>query len=161
MRRRTRVSVSGATKAMTLPATPTPRFDIFYKYDALTQLLFDYAAAHPGLVQVQSIGKSHAGRDLWVLTVTNFAKGEVDKKPAMWIDGAIHANEIQATEVVLYTAWYLCEMRQDSDVVKRLLDERTFYLMPMMSPDSRDAHMYEPNSTNTPRPGQRDRKSVV
>ena len=32
---------------MTLPATPTPQFDTFYKYDALTRLLFDYADAHP------------------------------------------------------------------------------------------------------------------
>ena len=47
----------------------------------------------------------------------------------------------------------------------RLLDERTFYIMPMMSPDSRDAHMYEPNSTHSPRGGQRpvddDRDGLV
>ena len=47
----------------------------------------------------------------------------------------------------------------------RLLDERTFYIMPMMSPDSRNAHMYEPNSTHSPRGGQRpvddDRDGLV
>jgi hypothetical protein len=73
----------------------------------------------------------------------------------MWIDGGIHANEIQASEVVLYTAWFLCEMRGESETVKRLLNERVFFLMPMMSPDSRDAHFYQPNSTNSPRSGQR------
>ena len=42
-------------------------------------------------------------------------------------------------------------------MVRRLVDQRTFYLMPMMSPDSAsDARtLYEPNSTHSPRPGQR------
>ena len=39
-----------------------------------------------------------------------------------------------------------------------LVDERTFYLMPMMSPDSRDAHFYEPNSTHSPRRPAPDRR---
>jgi hypothetical protein len=39
--------------------------------------------------------------------------------------------------------------------VTELVDSRTFYILPMMSPDSRDAHMYRPNSTHSPRSGQR------
>jgi len=35
---------------MTLPATPTPKFDTFYKHDALTRLLFDYAESNPQIV---------------------------------------------------------------------------------------------------------------
>ena len=73
---------------------------------------------------------------MWVLAVSNFAKGDEKSRPAMWIDGGIHANEIQSVEVVLYTAWFLCEMADESDTVRRLLDERVFFLMPMMSPDS-------------------------
>ena len=144
-------------KALGAPANPKvpARWNIYHDYAESAKLLADLAKSHPEFAKVQSLGKTYGGREMWVLTVTNFAKGDADKKPAMWIDGAIHANEIQATEVVLYTAWYLCEMRQDSDVVKRLLDERTFYLMPMMSPDSRDAHFYEPNTTHSPRTGQR------
>ncbi|MEI6027163.1 MAG: hypothetical protein WCT47_10770 [Betaproteobacteria bacterium] len=30
-----------------MPALPTPRFDIFYKHDELTQLLQAYAQARP------------------------------------------------------------------------------------------------------------------
>jgi hypothetical protein len=144
-------------KALGAPANPKvpARWNIYHDYAESAKLLADLAKAHPEFAKLQSVGKTYGGREMWVLTVTNFAKGDSEKKPAMWIDGAIHANEIQATEVVLYTAWYLCEMRQDSDVVKRLLDERTFYLLPMMSPDSRDVHFYEPNSTHSPRSGQR------
>ena len=89
---------------MTQPKPPTPRFDTFYKYDALTRLLFDYADAYPTLVQVASIGKSHEGRDIWLITVSDFTKGDPDRKPAMYIDGNIHSNEVQGTEMSLYTA---------------------------------------------------------
>ncbi|MBC7993347.1 MAG: carboxypeptidase, partial [Rhizobacter sp.] len=87
---------------MTQPKPPTPRFDTFYKYDALTRLLFDYADAYPTLVQVASIGKSHEGRDIWVATVTHTATGPAEDKPAFWLDGNIHAAELTASTACLY-----------------------------------------------------------
>ncbi|MDX1944754.1 MAG: M14 family metallopeptidase [Pirellulaceae bacterium] len=137
----------------------------FHDHAQATKIIQNLAAAYPDLTRLQSLGKSHGGREMWLLTVTNFAKGDANSRPAMWIDGGIHANEIQSVEVVLYTAWFLCEMADESDVVRRLLDERVFFLLPMMSPDSRDAHFYEPNTTHSPRTGQRpfddDRDGLV
>jgi hypothetical protein len=127
----------------------------YHDYAQSTKLLQEIAAAHPEVARLRSLGKSYGGRDMWVLTVTNFEKGDENSRPAMWIDGAIHANEIQSAEVVLYTAWFLAELRGESDTIRRLLDERVFFLMPMMSPDSRDAHFYEANTTHSPRSGQR------
>ena len=139
-----------------LPANPKvdARFNRYHDYAQAAKLFQDLAAAHPDHAKLQSLGKSYGGRDMWVLTVTDFAAGG-DDKPGMWIDGGIHANEIQSVEVVLYTAWYLLESRADNETIQRLLKERVFYLMPMMSPDSRDAHFYEPNTTSSPRSGQR------
>ena len=143
--------------AVGTPAKPkvAAQWNRFHDYTEATRLFQELAKAHPEFARLQSLGKTYRNREMWVLTVTNFAAGEEAARPAMWIDGAIHANEIQATEVVLYTAWLLLEMRGESEMVKRLLNERVFYLMPMMSPDSRDAHFYEPNSTHSPRSGQR------
>ena len=122
----------------------------YHDYSESSQLIRDLAEAYPDFAKIQSLGKSYGGRDMWVLTVTDFSTGDDHAKPAFWIDGAIHANEIQATEVVLYTAWYLLEMRAESQELQRLLRERVFFLMPMMSPDSRDAHFYRPNTTSSP-----------
>lgn len=151
-----RASEKSPYHSLGAPARPKvdARFNRYHDYAESSKLFADLAAAHPEFARLQSLGKSYGGRDMWVLTVTNFAKGGEDK-PGMWIDGGIHANEIQAVEVVLYTAWYLLESRAENETIKRLLDERVFYLMPMMSPDSRDAHFYEANSTNSPRSGQR------
>jgi len=124
---------------MTQPATPTPRFDTFYKYDALTRLLFDYADAHPELVSVASIGKSFEGRDIWVATVTNSATGSHADKPAFWADGNIHAAELTASTTVLYYLHHLVtHYGQASELgrqVTTLLDTRTLYLCPRLNPD--------------------------
>jgi hypothetical protein len=128
-------------------------------------MLQDLAAAYPHLFKVHSVGKSTEGREMWVATITNFEVGDAARKPGFWIDGGIHANEIQATEVALYTAWFLAEMHGENKFVQQLLRDRVFYILPDMSPDSREKHFYEANSTNTPRTGQRpvddDRDGLV
>ncbi len=48
------------------------------------------------------------------------------QKPGFWIDGGIHANEIQANEVALYTAWFLAEMHAENKFVQELLRDRVF-----------------------------------
>jgi murein tripeptide amidase MpaA len=53
-------------------------------------------------VQLQSIGKSHEGRDIWLVTVTNSVTGPADDKPALWVDGNIHAAELTASTACLY-----------------------------------------------------------
>lgn len=137
----------------------------YHDYSEATALLKKMVSAHPDRAQLASLGKSYGDREMWLLTITNSKTGDDRTKPAFWIDGAIHANEIQATQVTLYTAWYLLEMYGRHDAITRLVDERTFYMVPMMSPDSRDAHMYEPNTASSPRSGQRpvddDRDGLV
>jgi len=149
------------------PAEPTvaARWNRYHDSTLAGALLKQIAAAHPRYAKLQSLGKSFGGREMWVLTVTDFEHGKADEKPAFWVDGGIHANEIQTVEVVLYTAWYLTEWAGRHEWIDRLLKERTFYLMPMMSPDARDAHFYEPNTTHGPRSGLRpvddDRDGLV
>ena len=149
------------------PADPKvpAQWNRYHDHAAATELLQALVKAHPDLCRLESLGNSYGNRDMWVLTVTNSKQGVEVEKPAFWIDGAIHANEIQATEVALYTAWYLAESFGKAEMITRLLNERAFYIMPMMSPDSRDAHMHEPNTTHSPRSGQRpvddDRDGLV
>ncbi len=144
-------------QAMGAPSNPkvAAHWNRYHDYAEATRLLQQLAAAYPKQARLESLGKSYGGREMWVLTVTNFEKGDDRQRPAFWIDGGIHANEIQSVEVVLYTAWYLLEMHGRSETIRRLLDERVFYLMPTMSPDSRDAHFYQANTTHSPRSGQR------
>jgi hypothetical protein len=139
------------------PADPKvpAQWNRYHDYESASKLLADLAAAHPRRCRLTSLGKSHGNRDMWLLTISDFSAGAEPHRPAMWIDGGIHANEIQGPEVVLYTAWYLLENADRVAKIKALLDQRTFYLAPMLSPDSRDHHFYKPNTTHSPRSGLR------
>jgi hypothetical protein len=81
---------------------PAIAFDRFYRYADLTALLNAFVAENPGLVSIESIGKSHEGRDIWVVTVTNTTRGPAAEKPAFWVDGNIHATEVAASAASLY-----------------------------------------------------------
>jgi len=117
------------------PPTPAPRFDTFYRYVALTRLLIDYAASHPGLVRVESIGKTHEGRDIWVVVVTDAATGRDTDKPAFWADGNIHAAELTASTACLYWLHRLVTQYGRDANVTQLLDTRVVYLCPRLNPD--------------------------
>ena len=103
----------------------------------LEKIYREMVKAHPQLVRLESIGKSVGGRDIWVLTISDFSKGNPDRKPAMWVDGNIHGNEIQASEVSLYIAWYLTEMFASNKFIQELLEQKTFYIAPTINPDGR------------------------
>jgi len=115
-------------------AIPVPRFDQFYRHAELTRLLQDYAAALPGLVQLDSIGKSHEGRDIWLVTVTNGVTGPAADKPALWVDGNIHAAEVTASTACLYFLHQLATGADDPRL-RHLLDTRTVYICPRLNPD--------------------------
>lgn len=116
-------------------ALPTPRFDQFYRYEELTDLLFSYAEALPNLVSVRSIGKSYEGRDIWVLVLTNTATGADVDKPAFWLDGNIHAAELTASTTCLYYLHHLATLYGADDQVTQLLDSRCIYMVPRLNPD--------------------------
>ena len=118
-----------------MPAIPTPRFDIFYKHDDLTRLLQGYAQALPTLVEVRSIGKSHEGRDIWVVIITSKATGSDVDKPAFWVDGNIHAAELTASTACLYWLHKLATGYAKDPQVTQLLDTRVVYMVPRLNPD--------------------------
>src|SRR5215831_5717571 len=114
---------------------PSIRFDRFYRYQELSDLLHAFAAEHPQLVSIESIGRSHEGREIWLATVTNRESGAASEKPAFWVDGNIHSTEVAASVAVVYFLKYLIDgYGKDADVT-RALDTRAFYICPRMNPD--------------------------
>ncbi|MEJ0104053.1 MAG: M14 family metallopeptidase [Bacteroidota bacterium] len=142
-------------KASGSPANPKVAisWNHYNDHAGITEICKKIAAAYPDLAKLESIGKSYKGRDIWCLTITDFKKGSPDKKPAMYIDGNIHSNEVQGAEFSLYTAWYLTESFGDTKFIKELLADKTFYIIPTINPDGRDSYFHEPNNAHSPRSG--------
>jgi len=109
---------------------PAIAFDRYYRYGELTELLRALQAEHPDFVEVSSIGKSHEGRDIWLVTLTDRRTGAAADKPAFWCDGNIHASEVSASSAVLMIIRKLTEGSGHP-----LLSTHAFYLVPRLGPD--------------------------
>jgi murein tripeptide amidase MpaA len=120
------------------------RFDTYYRYDALVEILRGLAAEHPQLLRLESIGRSYEGRDIWLVTVTNFETGEDRHKPALWVDGNIHASEVSPSSACLHLIQHLVTgYGHDADVT-RCLDTRAFYVCPRVNPDGAELALADP-----------------
>ena len=114
---------------------PDIRFDTYYRYKELTAILQGYAQEYPQLVRLESIGQSHEGRDIWLVRVTNFETGEDRLKPALWVDGNIHATEVAPASACLYLLQRLVTGYGVDPDVTHCLDTRAFYVCPRVNPD--------------------------
>ena len=79
----------------------------YYGYEEWTRIMRELQKKYPQLADIQSVGKSRMGRDQLLLTITAKATGKPEDKRAMWVDGAIHGNEVNGITCSLYLAWYL------------------------------------------------------
>jgi murein tripeptide amidase MpaA len=114
---------------------PAIEFNRYYRFHEMTELLHAYAREYPELVDIESVGKSHEGRDIWLVTVTNKATGQHQDKPAFWCDGNIHASEVSASTSVLYILNKLTTQHGKDETITRAVDTRAFYLVPRLGPD--------------------------
>jgi len=112
-------------------------FDHFYDGAAVIEALESLHDSYPNLTELRSLGKSEEGRDIWLLTINNQATGKDTEKPAVYVDGTIHGNEIQAAEVCLYLAWYLLETYDSIPLITDLVDSTAFYIIPVVNADNR------------------------
>ena len=99
-------------KAAGSPSNPKLQtsWNKYFTYDGIVDFCKRLAKEYPDLVRMETAGKSYQGRDIIALTISDKKSQNPDLKPGFYIDGNIHSNEIQGTEMALYTAWYLCEM---------------------------------------------------
>jgi len=130
-------------------------FKHFYTYEDLTTTLQRVSDAFPAITHLRSIGKSREGRDIWMIRLGDEETGDPDTRPAIYVDGNIHGNEIQASEVCLYVVHTLVNRFGRVDFVTDLLRSRTFYIVPSVNPDSRAAFFNEPNNPHSPRRNRR------
>jgi murein tripeptide amidase MpaA len=114
---------------------PKPRFNKYYRYEELTRLLKEYAKEYPNLIRIESIGKSHEGRDVWLITATNFKSGSDAEKPALWVDGNIHASEVTASAACVYHIHKLVTKYGRDKQITEALNTRAFYIVPRVNPD--------------------------
>ena len=109
--------------------------DKYVNHKEMTEILQGFVRDYPEYVELEEIGKSLEGREMWVVTITDKAVGKPEDKPAMLVSACIHAGEITGTQVSLYLMDYILEHAKNDPYIKRILEKRTLYVLPRTNPD--------------------------
>jgi hypothetical protein len=123
---------------------PLITFDHYHTLAEIEDYLGAVAARYPGLVTVQEIGRSLAGRPIWAADVNNPATGPTNEKPGFYVDGNIHGGEVLAGEGALAFLERLLSGYGADPGITELVDGHAFYVVPIVNPDGRAI------SVNTP-----------
>jgi hypothetical protein len=108
----------------------------------LTAQLRGWAEAFPALCRLQSLGTTPEGRELWLLAI---GRDPERVRPAVWVDGNMHAGELCGSSVALAIAEDVLRLHTEAPPhdlappVLQRLREVLFYVMPRMSPDGAEA----------------------
>ncbi|WP_165389128.1 M14 family zinc carboxypeptidase [Pseudoalteromonas rubra] len=140
------------SKTMTKPAggavTPSqtsgiPAFACYPTLAETQQLAETLAQTYPDFVELKHIGPSWeksqglGGHDLTVLVLKNKKKNNWRKRPALYIQGAIHAREYTPGAMTIKFAQYLLEHRDTNADVNWILNEREIHILLIANPDAR------------------------
>ena len=109
--------------------------DRYHNYDALTELLRDYAKAYPHITQLLSVGKSVQNRELWVMRITDNPSVQEPGEPMFKYVANMHGDEVIGREIVIYLIQYLCDNYGSDDHLSSLVNSTDIYIMPSMNPD--------------------------
>ncbi len=113
----------------------------YLDYAELTATISAWSKQHPDFVRVTSIGKSSEGRDIPLVII---GRNPDEARPAIWIDGNMHASEVCGSSVALAIAEDVIALhRGGGDVggkpfpahMADTIKDALFYVVPRISPD--------------------------
>jgi hypothetical protein len=127
------------------------RFDFYYSVEMTIEALEMLHKSYPRLSRLDVVGKSDEGRSIYCLTINNPKTGPELDKPGVYVDGNIHGNEIQGTEVCLYLINYILTKYGENKEISELVDKNCFYIVPIVNPDGRFHFFSDANTPNSNR----------
>ena len=128
-------SLVGVTPAATATPADFPSYDSgYHTYAEMVTEITAAQTAHPGIVQVRSIGKSYQGRDIWVAKVSdNVATDE--NEPEVMFDSMHHAREHLSLEQDLALLRWLTDGYGTDSRITNIVDTREIWIVFMVNPD--------------------------
>lgn len=118
------------------PTESTPPLTGYRNYDALTAALSELAESP--LAELESLGTTLQGRELWLLTVG--ADPQINK-PAILVVGNVEAPHVLGSELATRMAQQMLEQAESDEATKNFLAAYTVYFIPSPSPDATEKNL--------------------
>lgn len=126
------------------PLRPYGNID-FSQYHSLSQienLSKDLAKNYSSIAEMVLLNKTHKGRDIYALKISDNPKSYERDEPILYFVGQHHAREWMGAEVVLYLADKLTSEYGTNATITNLVNNREIWLIPVLNADGRSYDSY-------------------
>ncbi|SVD12455.1 uncharacterized protein METZ01_LOCUS365309, partial [marine metagenome] len=106
----------------------------YHNYNELTTFLQDIAANYSEITNLESIGQSVQGRELWVMEISD-NPGINEIEPEFKYVANMHGDETVGRELSLYLIQWLVEGYGSDPRATDIINNTDVFIMPSMNPD--------------------------
>ncbi|XP_074082204.1 carboxypeptidase M [Macrotis lagotis] len=107
----------------------------YHHEEEMEAFLKDVAQTYDSITHLHSIGKSVAGRNLWVLVVGRFPREHRIGIPEFKYIANMHGDEAVGRELLLHLIDHLVKNDGKDPEITRLINNTRIHIMPTMNPD--------------------------
>ena len=91
------------------------------------------------LATLRSLGKSHEGRDIWLVEIGRRSGAPLDTRPGLLIVGNLTGDHVVGSALALATIRHLLSSESGDTSLASVLAERVVYVVPRLNPDGAEA----------------------
>jgi carboxypeptidase T len=92
------------------------------------------AAAHPAIVKRIAIGKSHQGRTIYAVKISDNVNVD-ENEPEVLFDGLTHSDEHMGLEMTLHVIHWLADGYGKDSRITNIVNSREVWVIPAVNPD--------------------------
>uniref|UniRef100_A0A915EJ68 Peptidase M14 carboxypeptidase A domain-containing protein n=1 Tax=Ditylenchus dipsaci TaxID=166011 RepID=A0A915EJ68_9BILA len=107
----------------------------YHSFAEMINYLNSLAINFPDRVRVQPIGTTHEGRQIPLIKIGTSNAANANSKPAIWIDGGIHAREWVSPASVLHFIDQLVLDYDTQPLMRSFVDNIDWFIVPLLNPD--------------------------
>ncbi|MFC1476923.1 M14 family metallopeptidase [candidate division KSB1 bacterium] len=137
---------------MAAPVVDAQDYARYQTFDEMTATLRGLVNANRNIAQMESIGKTLEGRDLWLITIANRSGTPVNERPGMLISANFEGDHLVGSQIAAGVVDYLLKNYDANPDVRNGIDNHVFYVMPRVNPDAAEfmfANLKTGRKTNT------------
>jgi hypothetical protein len=116
---------------------PNGPYPGYWSWPQIVDKLLEYQQAHPNMVKVQPVGRTHEGREILVVLITSDVETDDPDKPEVLYMAGIHPREQPPQVMIMQFMDELVNGYGVDERITRLIDTRQIWIMPIYNVDGK------------------------